>query len=86
MAGTGLDRGIRKKRSGVVIADKMDKTIAVRVERRVRHKLYGKETRMLTKLYAHDEKNEAKVGDKVTVVETKPISRMKRWRLVDIVK
>lgn len=86
MSGMDLKRGVRKKRVGVVIGHKMDKTIVVQVERRVRHKLYGKEVRLLTKLYAHDEKNEAKAGDKVVVAETKPISRLKRWRLVEIVK
>jgi small subunit ribosomal protein S17 len=77
-------RGRRKERVGRVISDKMDKTIVVEVERRVRHPLYGKEMRQSTKFYAHDEKDEARVGDRVRIVETRPLSRLKRWRLVEI--
>jgi len=77
-------RGTRKERTGQVISDAMDKTIVVRVERRVRHPLYGKEIRRYTKLHAHDEKDEARKGDRVRVVETRPLSKLKRWRLVEI--
>lgn len=78
-------RGIRKERQGVVVSNKMQKTIVVRVSRRVRHPLYGKEMIQSRKYYAHDEKNEAKVGDEVRIVETRPLSRLKRWRLVEVV-
>ena len=64
----------------------MQKTIVVKVERRVRHPLYGKEMKLANKMYAHDEKDEAKVGDKVLIEETRPLSRLKRWRLVKIVR
>jgi small subunit ribosomal protein S17 len=64
----------------------MQKTIVVKVERRVRHPLYGKEMRMSRKMYVHDEKDEAKVGDKVVIAETRPLSKLKRWRLVEILQ
>jgi len=76
----------RKQRTGFVISHKMRKTIVVRVERRVRHPLYGKEMKIFQKMYAHDEKDEAKVGDKVAIAETRPLSKLKRWRLVEILK
>ena len=79
-------RGLRKERSGVVISAAMDKTIVVRVARRLRHLLYGKEIKRSAKLYAHDERNEARVGDEVSVVETRPLSRTKRWRLANVLK
>ena len=81
-----MERGKRKNREGMVISDGMDKTIVVRVERRERHPLYGKEIKLYKKYYAHDEKNEAHVGDKVSIAETRPLSRLKRWRLVEIVE
>ena len=81
-----MERGQRKNREGMVISDGMDKTIVVRVERRERHPLYGKEIKLYKKYYAHDEKNEAHVGDKVSIAETRPLSRLKRWRLVEIVE
>ena len=81
-----MERGKRKIREGMVISDGMDKTIVVRVERRERHPLYGKEIKLYKKYYAHDEKNEAHVGDKVSIAETRPLSRLKRWRLVEIVE
>lgn len=81
-----MERGKRKSREGMVISDGMDKTIVVRVERRERHPLYGKEIKLYKKYYAHDEKNEAHVGDKVSIVETRPLSRLKRWRLVEIME
>lgn len=79
-----MKRGKRRESIGVVVSAAMDKTIAIRVERRVRHPVYGKELRRFSKCYAHDEKNEAKVGDKVRIAETRPLSRLKRWRLVGI--
>lgn len=79
-------RGKRKERTGVVIKDAMDKTIVVRVERRVRHPVYGKVMRQYTRCYAHDGEDKARVGDWVRIEETRPLSRLKRWRLVEIVK
>ena len=80
-----VTRGVKKQRTGVVVSDKMDKTIVVLVTRRVRHPVYGKEIQRSKKFYAHDEKNEAKVGDTVSIVETRPLSRLKRWRLLEVV-
>ena len=79
-------RGMRKTRVGVVVSDKMDKTITVAVKYRVRHPLYGKIINRTTKLKAHDEKNECGIGDTVRVMETRPLSRDKRWRLVEIIE
>ena len=79
-------RGHRKVRVGQVVSTRMDKTIAVRVERRIRHPLYGKEMKASKKLYAHDEDQVAVVGDRVRVMETRPISKTKRWRLVEVVQ
>jgi small subunit ribosomal protein S17 len=79
-------RGLRKTRQGVVVSDNMDKTITVRLDRTMQHPLYNKVIRRRSKLYAHDEKNEAGVGDKVAVMETRPLSKMKRWRLVKILE
>ena len=76
----------RKTREGLVVSDKMDKTVVVAVEDRVKHPLYGKVLRRTNKLKAHDEQNAAKVGDRVCIVETRPLSRLKRWRLAEIVK
>ena len=80
------ERGMRKTRVGVVVSDKMDKTITVAVKYRVRHPLYGKIINRTTKLKAHDEKNECGIGDTVRVMETRPLSRDKRWRLVEIIE
>lgn len=77
-------RGLRKERVGVVTSDKMDKTIVVVVVRRVPHPKFRKIIKLTTKLYAHDEKGEAKTGDKVRIVETKPMSKSKCWRLVEV--
>ncbi|MSR64689.1 MAG: 30S ribosomal protein S17 [Verrucomicrobiae bacterium] len=77
-------KGARKERVGEVIADKMDKTIVVRVERRVVHPRYGKVITLAKKFYVHDENNEGGVGDKVAIEETRPLSKLKRWRLVKI--
>ena len=79
-------RGLRKTRTGIVSSDKMDKTITVRVERRVKHPVYGKYIKKSMKLTAHDEKNECNEGDLVRVMETRPLSRQKRWRLVEILE
>ena len=79
-------RGRRKVRVGVVVSDKMDKTVLVRIDRRVRHPLYKKTVAKASKLAAHDESNDARVGDLVRVVETRPLSKSKRWRVVEIVE
>jgi len=79
-----VTRGIRKTRKGVVVSKSGDKTIVVKVERRYQHPLYGKTLKDSTKCHTHDEENKAKVGDKVLIMETRPLSRMKRWRLVEI--
>ncbi|HOA55373.1 MAG: 30S ribosomal protein S17 [Acetivibrionales bacterium] len=80
------ERGLRKTRIGKVISDKMDKTIVVAIETSVKHPLYKKIVKRTYKLKAHDENNECTVGDKVKVMETRPLSRDKRWRLVEIVE
>ena len=79
-------RGIRKTRVGVVVSDKMDKTITIAVKYRVRHPLYGKIMNRTTKIKAHDENNECGIGDTVRVMETRPLSHDKRWRLVEIIE
>ena len=79
-------RGMRKTRIGIVVSDKMDKTITVAVKYRVRHPLYGKIMNRTMKLKAHDEMNECGIGDTVKVMETRPLSRDKRWRLVEIIE
>jgi len=86
MPETELHRGHRKERVGEVVSDKMDKTIVVRVERRFRHLRFKKVVTAYSKFYAHDEKNEAKVGDRVRIQETRPLSRTKCWRLVEVVE
>ena len=78
-------RGVRKVRTGLVTSDKMDKTIVVAVTDRFRHPVYGKTVTRVKKFHAHDEENQAHIGDKVRIVETRPISRLKHWRLLDIV-
>jgi small subunit ribosomal protein S17 len=80
------ERGRRKVREGYVIGDKMDKTVVVAVEDRVKHRLYGKVVRQTSRLKAHDEENSAAVGDRVRVMETRPLSATKRWRLVEILE
>ena len=80
------DRGYRKVRRGYVVSDKMNKTIVVEVEDRVKHPLYGKVIRRSTKIKAHDENNTAGIGDLVLIHETRPLSATKRWRLVEIVE
>jgi small subunit ribosomal protein S17 len=81
-----LDRKIRKTKTGVVSSDKMEKTITVAVERKVKHPIYGKFVKKTTKFHAHDENNEAKPGDVVRIMETRPLSKTKRWRLVEILE
>ena len=80
------ERNQRKVRTGVVVSDKMDKTVVVAVERSMRHPLYGKTIRKTKKFKAHDKNNECRVGDVVTIMETRPLSRDKRWRVVKIVQ
>ncbi|MCA2005166.1 MAG: 30S ribosomal protein S17 [Ignavibacterium sp.] len=79
-------RGLRKTRIGIVVSNKMDKTITVAIERRVAHPIYKKYFKKTTKLLAHDEKRECSIGDKVKIMETRPLSKRKRWRLVEIVE
>jgi small subunit ribosomal protein S17 len=79
-------RGFRKVREGLVISDKMEKTVVVAVEDRVKHPLYGKVLRRTSKLKAHDEANEAGIGDRVLLMETRPLSATKRWRVVEILE
>ena len=80
------DRNLRKTRVGFVVSDKMDKTIVVEVEESRRHALYGKSEKITKKFKAHDENNECGIGDKVEIMETRPLSKDKRWRLVRIVE
>ncbi|MCE2802467.1 MAG: 30S ribosomal protein S17 [Gemmatimonadota bacterium] len=79
-------RPARKTRQGLVVSDKMDKTVVVAIERRVPHPVYGKMVTRTKRLKAHDEQNSAKVGDTVRIVETRPLSKDKRWRLLEIVE
>ena len=83
---TAKPRGERKVREGLVVGDKMDKTAVVQVEDRVKHPLYGKVIRRTSKLKVHDEQNAAGVGDRVLVMETRPLSATKRWRIVEILE
>ena len=80
------NRGLRKNRIGKVVSDKMEKTIVVAIETKVRHPLYGKTVNRTTKFKVHDENNEAKIGDRVSIMETRPLSKDKRWRVVEIVE
>ena len=82
----GTERGARKTREGYVVSDKMDKTVVVAVEDRVKHRLYGKVMRRTNKLKAHDEQNQCGVGDRVLLMETRPLSATKRWRVVEILE
>ena len=86
MSAEQVERGRRKVREGLVVSDKMDKTVVVSVEDRVKHALYGKVMRRTSKLKAHDEANEAGIGDRVLIMETRPLSATKRWRVVEIVE
>ena len=81
-----MERNLRKQREGIVTSNKMDKTITVEVQRRVKHPIYGKFVKKTSKLTAHDEQNQCDIGDLVRVMETRPISKNKRWRLVEIIE
>jgi small subunit ribosomal protein S17 len=81
-----VERKLRKTKTGTVSSDKMNKTITVAVERKVKHPIYGKFVKKTTKFHAHDEKNEARPGDVVKIEETRPLSKTKRWRLVEIIE
>ncbi len=80
------ERNLRKTRTGVVSSNKMTKTITVAVERKVKHPIYGKFVKKTTKFHAHDEKNECTIGDVVKIMETRPLSKTKRWRLIEIIE
>ena len=81
-----MERNLRKERIGVVVSNKMDKSIVVAVERKEKHPMYGKFVKKTTKFVAHDEKNECSVGDTVRIMETRPLRKTKNWRLVEIVE
>jgi small subunit ribosomal protein S17 len=83
---TMVERNLRKMRIGVVTSNKMDKTITVAVERKVKHPIYGKFVKKTTKFHTHDEKDECTMGDIVKIMETRPLSKTKRWRLVEVVE
>ena len=83
---TTVQRNLRKIRIGVVSSNKMDKTIVVTAERKVKHPIYGKFVKKTTSFHAHDEKNECSIGDIVKIMETRPLSKTKRWRLVEVVE
>lgn len=80
------ERGFRKTRTGVVVSDKMDKTVVVAIKTKVRHPLYGKMVNRTAKFKAHDENNECGIGDTVKIMETRPLSKDKRWRVVEIIE
>ena len=81
-----MERNLRKERTGTVVSDKMDKSITVRVDRKVKHPVYGKFQKKSTKFMAHDEKNECGIGDTVKIMETRPLSKLKIWRLIEILE
>ena len=81
-----VERNRRKTKVGIVVSDKMDKTVVVAIEDFVRHSLYGKAVKVTKKFKAHDEQNECNIGDKVRIMETRPLSKDKRWRLVNVVE
>jgi small subunit ribosomal protein S17 len=80
------ERSRRKVRTGVVVSDAMDKTVVVRINSQIRHPMYGKIVRRTTKLKAHDEANDVHVGDRVRITETRPLSKTKRWRVVEVIE
>ena len=80
------ERTLRKSRVGMVVSDKMDKTVVVAIEDNVKHPVYGKIIKHTLKVHAHDEKNECGVGDKVEIMETRPLSKTKRWRVVEVIE
>ena len=81
-----IKRNLRKERIGVVVSNKMDKSIVVEIERREKHPIYGKFIKKTSRFMAHDEKNDCNIGDTVRIMETRPLSRRKRWRLVEIIE
>ncbi len=81
-----MERNLRKERVGRVVSNKMQKTITIAIDRKVKHSIYGKFMNKTTKLMAHDEKNEAGIGDTVKIMETRPLSKNKRWRLVEVIQ
>jgi small subunit ribosomal protein S17 len=81
-----MERNLRKERVGKVVSNKMQKTITIAVQRKVKHPIYGKFVKRTTKFMAHDEKNEAGIGDTVRIMETRPLSKNKRWRLVQVIE
>ena len=81
-----MERNLRKERVGRVVSNKMQKTITIAIDRKVKHAMYGKFMKKTTKLMAHDEKNEAGIGDTVKIMETRPLSKNKRWRLVEVLE
>ena len=81
-----MERNLRKERIGVVVGDKMDKTITVSVERKIKHAIYGKFIKKHSKFHAHDDKNDGHIGDTVRIMETRPLSKTKRWRLVEVIE
>jgi small subunit ribosomal protein S17 len=83
---TAMERNLRKERVGLVTSDKMNKSVVVMVERRVKHPKYGKFVKLSSKFMAHDEKEEAHVGDTVRIMEVRPMSKLKRWRLVEVIE
>ena len=83
---TTVERNLRKTKTGVVSSNKMDKTIVVKVERKVKHPLYGKFLKKTTSFHAQDDKNECSIGDTVKIMESRPLSKTKRWRLVEVVE
>ncbi|RYB93343.1 30S ribosomal protein S17 [Nocardioides oleivorans] len=86
MSENAVERNQRKVREGLVVSDKMDKTIVVSVEDRVKHALYGKVLRKTSRLKAHDETNQCGIGDRVLIMETRPLSATKRWRLIEVLE
>ncbi|MEO5984631.1 MAG: 30S ribosomal protein S17 [Ferruginibacter sp.] len=85
-APAAIERNLRKTKTGVVSSNKMDKTIVIKVERKVKHPLYGKFLKKTTSFHAHDEKNECSIGDTVKIMESRPLSKTKRWRLVEVLE
>lgn len=86
MENNTTSRNLRKQRTGIVVSNKMDKTVTVSVVRRIQHPMYGKYMKRSKKFFAHDEQNSCNIGDKVRIMETRPLSKMKRWRLVEILE
>lgn len=86
MEETQVKTALKKERVGIVTSNKMDKTITVRIDRKLRHPLYGKFIKRSTKLTAHDESNECNIGDTVKIIETRPLSKKKRWRLLEVIE